>query len=116
MGIFGFGKKEKFVDLREYGKDEEEKISELKKEFLNEKTETPAESLPFFGMFGAPTSVAPLQPSTNSSISEDGEEKKRRFAKRLTDMTEKIEDLSNQVYHLQQRIEVLERKNNVNEF
>jgi hypothetical protein len=26
-------------------------------------------------------------------------------------MTNKIEDLSNQIYHLQQRIEVLEKKN-----
>ena len=27
-------------------------------------------------------------------------------------MTDKMEDLSNQIYHLQQRIEVLERKGN----
>jgi hypothetical protein len=32
------------------------------------------------------------------------------------DMTAKIEDLSNQIYHLQQRIEVLEKKMDVNRF
>jgi len=30
------------------------------------------------------------------------------------DMTEKLEELSNSIYHLQQRIEVLEKKANVN--
>ena len=38
------------------------------------------------------------------------EEKKKRLAKRLIDMTSKIEDLTNQIYHLQQRIELLEKK------
>lgn len=39
------------------------------------------------------------------------EEKRQRLGRRLLDMTNKIEDLSNQIYHLQQRIEVLEKKN-----
>jgi len=42
------------------------------------------------------------------------EEKRKKFAKRLIDITEKLEDLSNQIYHLGQRIEVLEKKTNVN--
>ena len=41
---------------------------------------------------------------------ESPETRKRKLAKRLTDMTGQIETLSNQIYHLQQRIEVLERK------
>jgi peptidoglycan hydrolase CwlO-like protein len=45
----------------------------------------------------------------NVGVSEIGE-KKKKLAKRLMDMTSKVEDLSNQIYHLQQRIEVLERK------
>ena len=45
--------------------------------------------------------------------SEHPTEKRKKLAKRLLDMTEKIEDLSNQIYHLQQRIEVLERKSNI---
>lgn len=48
--------------------------------------------------------------SENAFDSGDAQEKKRKLAKRLIDMTDKIEELSNQIYHLQQRIELLERK------
>lgn len=41
------------------------------------------------------------------------EEKKKKLAKRILDMSEKIEELSNQIYHLRRRVEFLERKNNV---
>jgi len=41
---------------------------------------------------------------------DNASEKRKKLAKRLMDMTTKIEDLSNQVYQMQQRIEVLERK------
>ncbi|MCK4647595.1 hypothetical protein KAT24_01545, partial [Candidatus Pacearchaeota archaeon] len=41
------------------------------------------------------------------------DERKKKLAKRFMDMTNKIEDLSNQIYHLQQRIEVLERKSGI---
>ena len=47
-------------------------------------------------------------------LSNNSDEKKKRFAKRLVDMTEKLEELSNSIYHLQQRIEVLEKKANLN--
>ena len=42
------------------------------------------------------------------------EEKRKKLAKRLIDITEKLEDLSNQIYHLGQRVEVLEKKNDIN--
>lgn len=45
-----------------------------------------------------------------SSENENSEEWKRKLAKRLADLTEKLEDLSTQIYHLQQRVELLERK------
>lgn len=38
------------------------------------------------------------------------EERRKRLAKRIADMTDKIEDLSNKFNSLTQRIEVLERK------
>ena len=40
------------------------------------------------------------------------EERRKKLAKRIADMTEKIDDVSNQLYHLQQRVEVLEKKSN----
>jgi len=42
------------------------------------------------------------------------QDKKTKIAKRLLDMTNKIEELSNQIYHLKQRIELLEKKLRVN--
>ena len=44
---------------------------------------------------------------------ETPEEKKKKLAKRIVDLTDDVENLSNQIYHLQQRIEVLERKLNI---
>jgi hypothetical protein len=45
---------------------------------------------------------------------ESHEEKRKKLAKRLLDMTNKIEDLSNQIYHLTQRMEVIEKKLKLN--
>jgi len=53
---------------------------------------------------------------TSTSGAEDAEEKKRKLAKRLMDITDKLEEISNQIYHLQQRVEVLEKKSNPGNF
>lgn len=58
-------------------------------------------------------SVSSERAKGNEDMNEEGispEERRKRLAKRLVDMIEKIEDLSNQIYHLQQRMEVVERK------
>jgi peptidoglycan hydrolase CwlO-like protein len=52
--------------------------------------------------------------SSQSSNHTDSSEKRQKLTKRLLDMTDKIEDLSNQVYHLKQRVEVLEKKLKIN--
>lgn len=44
------------------------------------------------------------------------EEKRRRLAKRIADLTTGIEDLSSKLYLLTQRIEVLEKKTKVNDY
>lgn len=49
-----------------------------------------------------------FDPETGKPI--DSDEKRRRLARRLKDMTDRIEEQSNQIYQLQQRIELLERK------
>jgi len=46
----------------------------------------------------------------------DISKKKKNFAKRISGMIEKIESLSTKIYHLEQRIEVLEKKTKVNNF
>jgi len=68
------------------------------------------------GSFGFLRDMASSTPDTQyplpsySEGDENPEEKRRKLAKRLTDITEKLEDLSTQIYHLTQRVELLERK------
>ncbi len=69
----------------------------------------------FFGGFFGGSSTTP-EPTLPGSERVNPDEKRRKLAKRLGDMTSKIEDLSNQIYHLQQRLEVVERKLDINRF
>ncbi len=82
LGLFDRWRKDNFVDLSERYK---------KKQPSNEETESP-------------------ENENKSDFSGSIEERRRKLAKRIADMLEKIEALSNQIYHLQQRVEVLERK------
>ena len=86
MSFFGFGKKKKILDLTK-GEGEQESSQE------GVKSDEPEIEI---------TDDFPQTP----------EEKRKKLAKRIIDMTEKIEDVSNQLYHLQQRVEVLEKKSN----
>lgn len=63
----------------------------------------------FGGFFGGGQNTTPSEPAvSNSDISSD--ERRKKLARRLMDMTSKIEDMENTIYKLNQRIEVLERK------
>ena len=113
MALFGFKRKDKVLDLSERYKRQLERAEQGKKED-SDSSSTNASPFPFFdsGM----TSSSSSSNSTNSDtidFSDTSSERKRRLAKRIADMTEKMEDLSNQIYHLQQRVEVLERKNDI---
>jgi len=92
MGFFGFGKKDKVIDLGERYR----KTAEGKKE--NE----PSDSFSIFGNSGS-----------SGSDSGDESDQKKKLAKRLLDITNKLDELSTQLYHLQQRVELLERKTGV---
>jgi len=84
MGFFGFGKKKKILDLTRREGEQESSQEPVKSD------EPEIEIIDDF----------PQTP----------EERRKKLAKRISDMTEKIEDVSNQLYHLQQRVEVLEKK------
>jgi len=86
MGFFGFGKEKKILDLTEKGSEQESSQEEVKS------NESKIEIIDDF----------PQTP----------EERRKKLAKRLSDMIQKLEDLSNQIYLLQQRVEVLEKKSN----
>lgn len=116
-----FRRKGKIVDLTEYSRRQKDKIDSMKQEIKEAKKEESADSGGIFGLFsniGSSNSNSNSSAGASSSSDLEGstEEKRKKLAKRLVDMTGKIEDLSNQMYHLQQRLEVIERKLSINKF
>ena len=112
MGLFGFGKRDKVLDLTENYKRKMEKAEQTRQSQKNSPVSAGAGPFSFFD------SPAEATGSSESSedLSETADERRKRLAKRILEMTEKVEDLGNQIYHLQQRLEVLERKNDVKRF
>ncbi len=118
-----FGRKREVVDLGARYKRQQEQLKNMQKEMTAVKQpETFASAAEnSFSFLGSMAGVGSSNPSPTSSVSSndyldvssDVEEKRRRLTKRIMDMTEKIEELSNQIYHLQQRVEVLEKKSGV---
>ncbi len=127
MGLFG-NKKPRVVDWTEKLNNQQERANRMREDLASQSshnsTSTQEDSVSPFPFFAGNTSenstssenstYNPYSSRSNSgynSASEDSaEEKRKRLGKRLLDMTNKIEELSNQVYQLQQRIEVLERR------
>ena len=105
-------RKKDYVDLSEKMRKKQQQIDSFSQPEIETIPSTTQESSSggFFNMFGnsTPTSTPESTTSTESS-----EEKRRKLAKRLMDMTSKIEDLENQIYQLKQRLEVMERKQRV---
>jgi hypothetical protein len=99
MGIFNFGKRDRFVDLRE-----PYQISQATQKTKPEVVQ-PIQA-PQIKTFENPVKEN-LQKNP-----EDAEERKRKFAKRLMEMFERVELISTQLHHLTQRVEVLEKKLN----
>ena len=126
MGLFK--KKKKVLDLTRYkerfSKEEpqEEEIKDLTQNSNSQTASTnPAttgSSGGFFGNFfgfGGSSSSAESAPQTAAeSSTSDLDERRQKLVKRLTYMTDKLEELSNQIYKLQQRVELLERKSGFN--
>jgi predicted RNA-binding protein Jag len=114
-----FKKKKNVIDLTDYYKKRQEKLEDLKRNIgepnsfaVNEKEISKNQDfVPF------PFANAEVNNSLNSDENfSNKEERKRKANKILKDITEKIEDLSNSIYHLEQRIEVLEKKMDINKF
>lgn len=110
---FKFGKKKNILDLSEKYKKQQEKISAIKEETPEVQATNPSAS-PLGGGFSLFGNVPSLNKTKSEySTNDDLDSKRKKLTKRLIDMTSKIEDLSNQIYHLQQRIELLEKKSNI---
>jgi len=110
MGLFSSRKKD-VIDLTEgYKRSRANAEVQSSSRLIKEKTSQDSSGfipLGFFADSGPPQRESFSEKSFDSG---DSQERRRKLAKRLVDMTEKIEDLSNQIYHLQQRLELLERK------
>ena len=92
MGLFNFRKKGKIIDLSRN---------------FNKETKT-AESR---------EGLAESSKTNNKSTGADYiSEKRKKFVKRIANLVEKLDDLSNKIYHLEQRVEVVEKKLRVNNF
>lgn len=109
MGLFSFKRKRDVIDLGERYKKHKEKAEQI----ASESKDSSPNNVGGFAFFDA--QKTPEKEET-IDLSDTGHERKRKFAKRLVEMTSRLEDLSNQIYHLQQRLEVLERKLNVNKY
>jgi hypothetical protein len=120
MGLFG-GKKDKVIDYSENYHAAKKFAQRSQQPSQN----TSSDSYPDMGFLGSVGSSSASNATTNNFAWDnepapsqetvgDYSEKKQKLAKRLLDMTNKIEDLSNQIYHLMQRVELLEKKNKVN--
>ena len=108
MGLFGSRKKKDVIDFTEgYNRSRaKSNTSSASSQTKEKNSDSGFVPLGFF----ADSASQKESFSENSFDSGDAQERKRKLAKRLVDMTDRIEDLSNQIYHLQQRLELLERK------
>ncbi len=74
------------------------------------RTSSTQNSFGFLGQMAAASMSSESQMPSYSESEENSDEKRKKLATRLMDITEKLEEISTQIYHLQQRVEVLERK------
>jgi len=108
-----FNRKEKTVDLTERYNRQKDRMQNLK-EGIRQTSATGSSQQSGSGNFNFLANLASSAQSSQDSLSESdesSEDKRRKLARRLMDITEKIEEISTQIYHLQQRVELLERKN-----
>jgi len=105
MGLFGFGsKREGVVDLAE-------RYRQKKEREASEEAEKKSSSGPL-SLF-SPSESAEEKEAGDFSDADTAEERKKKLAKRIIDIVNRLDDLSNKIYHLQQRVELLEKKSDI---
>ncbi len=110
MAFFGMGKKRDVVDLGEFYRKHQDRVERMKEDVKESQTAPSPENASGLPMFNFDQPRVETY-SENLQENHSPEERRKKLAKRLIDMTNKIDDLTSQVYHLQQRVEVLEKKN-----
>ncbi len=105
-------KKDNYLDLSEKMRKQQEQVESFQTPSSQEtpQQEQNQSSGGFFGFFGGKTNAETTQTETTST---NPEERRRKLGKRLIEMTSRIEEQENEIYKLKQRIELLERKQQV---
>ena len=117
MGLFR--KKAKVIDLSERLRSKQEKIDNLKKELRGESPKSASNLIrsdsegSFFSFLGNSNKTAGSDNSSENRGDVDSEDKKRKLAKRLADITTRLEEVSNSIYKIEQRLELIEKKMNI---
>jgi len=112
MGLFGFGKKDKVIDWSEKYHQQQDRISQEKA--AKEKEATKPKT--FFASLVENAKKQNEQIENekrieeNMTSNENAEEKKQKLGRRLVEIETRLENISNQIYHLTQRVELLEKK------
>lgn len=106
-----FKKKYDVLDLTERYKKQQAKMKEMKAE--QEPASTTSTTTGGFGIFEMATPTPTTTTNSEYTDMSSGDDKRKKLAKRLMNITDKLEEISNQLYHLQQRIELLEKKNEI---
>ena len=115
MGLFGFGKKERILDLS-VGIPQKS-LTPGKQQEKTPEIQNHAKPIGFFDSVKLQQQTQAqnfqMQNPVSDGNSESPEEKRQKFMKKFQETIERLDTLSTQIYHLQQRIEVLEKKMNL---
>jgi len=114
MGWFGFGKKEdEVVDLSARYKRQQERVQQQAVQPKKPHTyfESLVENAKKQSEQQAEEQAVQINPPENANG--ELEEKRQKLGKRLVEIETKLDNISNQIYHLTQRVELLEKKTGV---
>jgi hypothetical protein len=123
MGLFR--KREKVVDWTERLTKQKESTDRLRQSMREnaeaqkapQTTQKESSTGSFFNFFGNSTpSASTITESSYSEPEDNSDDRKKKLAKRLSDITIKLEDLSNSIYKIEQRLELIERKMNLGKY
>ena len=117
MKLFKRRKNKDILDLTERYRKQQEKIAEMQEDTQETGSESSqGGAFSFLGNLATSNSTDSQNESGDYVDVNEVQDKRKKLAKRLMDITNKLEEISNQIYHLQQRLELVERKMGVGNY
>ena len=110
MSFFGLGKGDNVIDLTGEHRTPRKKIStsNSSKSSSSDMSDTDGDAMRLLG--GLANAGESNNSNKNNEYEEDNYQERKKFTRRFLDITDRLEELSNQIYHLSQRMEVVEKK------